>query len=110
MVYKISKYIHILDAFSSQKTIRTYEINEHQYYKYPFTPIVAQDLLTEFQVINIEKDDDNDFNTSRTALRFKFKFVKLEIRRLSDNKEFAVNCHLGEQLDFNDTVLGYDLT
>lgn len=29
LVYKISKYIHVLDAFSSQKTIRTYEINEH---------------------------------------------------------------------------------
>lgn len=96
LVYKISKYIHILDAFNSQKTIRTYEIDQAQYHNSPFMPLVSRDRLTEFQVINIEADEDNDFNTSRTALRFKFRFVKVEIRRCSDHKEFVVNSHLGE--------------
>ena len=77
LVYKISKYIHILDAYNSQNTIRTFEIDRNMYYNKPFVPLVTRGQLTEFQVINIEADDNNDFNTSRTALRFKFRFVKL---------------------------------
>jgi len=79
LVYKISKYIHVVDAFSNWKAIRTYEIDSRQYYAHPFKPIATKDNLTEFRIINIESDRDNTFNTSRTALRFKFSFAKLEI-------------------------------
>jgi nonsense-mediated mRNA decay protein 3 len=72
--------------------------------------VANQESLTEFQVINIESNDDNSFNTSRTALRFKFSFVRLEVRRCQDGQIFMVNSHLGESLDLNDIVLAYDLT
>jgi len=36
LVYKISKYIHIVDAFNSWKAIRTYEIDARQYWNSPF--------------------------------------------------------------------------
>ncbi len=39
--------------------------------------------------------------------------VQLEVQRAEDfgvtNDSFLVSCHLGETLNFNDTVLGYDL-
>ena len=39
--------------------------------------------------------------------------VQVEVARASDygknDKTFIVNTHLGEILNFNDTVLGYDL-
>jgi hypothetical protein len=41
-------------------------------------------------------------------LRFKFSFVKLEL--LKGTSTFLVNSHLGESLDYNDNVLGYDLS
>ena len=42
LVYKISKYIHILDAFNSQNTIRTFEIDRQMYYNKPFQPLVTR--------------------------------------------------------------------
>lgn len=96
LVYKMSKYIHVVDAFSSWNSIRTYEIDAKQYWGSPFHSLTTAKNLSEFQVINIEKDDDNGFNISRTALRFQFSFVRVELMRCSDNKIFMANSHLGE--------------
>jgi hypothetical protein len=63
-----------------------------------------------FTVLTIERDIDNSFNVSRSALRFKFSYARLEVSRCSDHKVFYVNTHLGDQLDLNDTVLCYDLS
>lgn len=50
---------------------------------------------------------------SRAAARQKFKMVQVEIARESDfgknDKTFIVNTHLGEILNYNDTVLAYDM-
>jgi hypothetical protein len=52
-------------------------------------------------------------NVSRAAARQRFKMVQVEVARVSDfgqnDKTFIINTHLGEILNFNDTVLGYDL-
>jgi len=68
--------------------------------------------LSEFIVLNIE-NTDFDMNVSRAAAKQKFKMVQVEVARKSDfgknDKTFIVNTHLGEILNFNDTVLGYDL-
>lgn len=56
---------------------------------------------------------DNDFNSSRAALKQKFRQVQVEVARKEDfgvnDRTFIVNTHLGEVLNFNDTVLAYDL-
>ena len=69
--------------------------------------------MSEFVVMNIE-NVDNDFNSSRAAMRQKFRQVQVEIMRKEDfgvnDRTFIVNTHLGEILNFNDTVLAYDLT
>lgn len=77
-----------------------------------FTAALGRDRLAEFIVLGIE-NIDNDFNSSRAALKQRFRQVQVEIARKEDfgvnDKTFVVNTHLGEILNFNDTVLAYDL-
>ena len=108
LVYKISKFVHILDV----KTMQPYEIDRAIYWQHCFKSIMGRDRMREYIVINIE-NNDNDFNTSRQAIRQKFRQVTVEIARKEDfgvnDKTIIVNTHLGDILNYNDTVLGYDL-
>lgn len=74
--------------------------------------MLGRDRMREYVVINIE-NMENDFNTSRAAIRQKFRQVSVEIARKEDfgvnDTTFLVNTHLGDILNYNDTVLGYDL-
>jgi nonsense-mediated mRNA decay protein 3 len=108
LVYKVSRFVYIVDI----RTMQTYELDEKYYWKYEFKALLSRDRLSEFVVINIE-NVDNDNNSSRAAVRQGFRQVQVEIARKEDfgvnDKTFIVNTHLGEILNFNDTVLGYDL-
>jgi len=63
-------------------------------------------------VLNIE-DIDFDVSTSRAAAKNNFTMVQVELARADDlgnnNNTWIVNTHLGQFLNFNDTVLCYDL-
>ena len=108
LIYKISKSIHIVDI----NTMRTFEIDQAAYWKHPFKMLAGRDRLTEFIVVDIE-NLDTDVNDSRAAIKQKFRHVKVEVARKSDfgqnEQTYFVNCHLGEILEYNDTVLAYDL-
>lgn len=108
IVYKISKFIHILDIH----TMQTYEVDQVTYWKNPFKALFGRERLTEFIVMDIENIDTN-MNDSRAALKQKFKQVRVQIARATDlgvnEITYTVNCHLGEILNYNDTVLAYDL-
>ena len=108
LVYKISDCVHIMDI----KTMMTQEIDRATYWQHQFQAVLARDRMSEFVVMNIE-NVDNDNNTSRAAIRQKFRQVQVELMRKADfgvnDTTFTVNTHLGEILNFNDTVLGYDL-
>ncbi len=92
--------------------MRTYEIDQNAYWKYTFTALCGRDRLTEFIVLNIE-NTDYDVNVSRAAAKQRFKMVQVEVARVEDfghnDRTFIVNTHLGEVLNYNDHVLGYDL-
>lgn len=100
--------VHVVDI----KTMRTHEIASPKYWESQFQPICSRERLSEFIVLNIE-DIDFDVETSRAAARNKFRMVKVELAREADfgvnNKTFIVHTHLGEHINFNDTVLCYDL-
>jgi nonsense-mediated mRNA decay protein 3 len=64
LVYKISKFIHIVDI----NTMQTYEVDRENYWKHPFKAIMGRERLTEFIVIDIE-NIDTSFNDSRAALK-----------------------------------------
>lgn len=108
LVYKISKFVHILDV----KTMQPFEIDRAIYWQHCFRSVLGRDRMSEFVVLGIE-NMDNDFNSSRAAVKQKFRQVSVEIARSEDfgknDRTFIVNTHLGEVLNFNDTVLGYDL-
>jgi len=50
---------------------------------------------------------------SRAAAKQGFKMVQVEVARKSDfgrnDRTFIINTHLGEILNYNDTVLAFDL-
>ena len=100
--------MHIVDVH----TMRTHEIDSTNYWKYMFKALCGRELLTRFIVLNVE-EVDFDVNTSRAAARQKFRMVRLEVARESEfgvvDRTFIVNTHLGEFINFNDTVWGYDL-
>ena len=108
LVYKVTTSVHFVDIH----TMRTIEIDGPTYYKHQFTPVCSRERLTEFVVINIE-DVEFNVDTTRAAAKNKFKMVRLELARASDfgqsDKTFTANTHLGEFINYNDTVLAYDL-
>ena len=100
--------VHVVDI----KTMRTHEIASPKYWEHQFTSICSRERLTEFLVLNIE-EADFDVETSRAAARNKFRMVQVELVRASEfgqtDRTFIVHTHLGEFINFNDTVLCYDL-
>lgn len=108
LVYKISKYIHILDI----NTMQTYEVDESCYWNNPFKALLGRESLTEFVVTEVEQIDTN-MNDSRAALKQRFHHCRLQVQRLVDFKQnetkFSVFSHLGGVLSAGDRVMGYDL-
>ena len=74
LVYKISKFIHILDIMSMQ----TYEIDPAAYWKHPFKALLTRDRLSEFIVLGVEHIETN-MNNSRAAIKQHFKLSRVEI-------------------------------
>ena len=64
VVYKISKFIHIIDIH----TMQTYEVDPVTYWKNPFKALLGRERLTEFIVLDIE-NVDTDLNDSRANLK-----------------------------------------
>lgn len=78
-----------------------------------FTAICSRERLVEFTVVDIH-DVDFDVNTSKAAARNKFRMVQITLIKSSEytnpnRREYIVSTHLGEFLNFNDTVMCYDL-
>lgn len=110
LVFKITNFVHIVDV----NNMHTCEIDAVTYWKYLFNSLCGRERLTEFVVINIDYENDyHEFNVSKAAAKQRFKRVSVEVARKEDfgvnDETFIVNTHLGEVLNFNDTVLGFDL-
>ena len=92
--------------------MRTFEIDQAAYWKNPFRAILSRDRLSKFVVLDVEPVDNN-LNDSRAAVKQKFKFGRIEVARDVDfgvnETTFSLNTHLLEHIDYNDTVMGYDL-
>lgn len=70
LVYKVSKFVHIVDI----RTMQTFEIDKPTYWKHMFKAVLSRERLSEFVVMNIE-NIDTDFNSSRAAIKQKFRQV-----------------------------------
>lgn len=82
------------------------------YWKCPFKALLTRERLSEFVVMDIENIDTN-MNDSRAAIKQKFRQVRVEVARSEDlgvnDRTYSVRCNLGNILNFNDTVMAYDL-
>ena len=72
LVYKISKFIHIVDMH----TLQTFEVDQVTYWKNTFKKVLGRERLSEFVVLDIEEIDTN-MNDSRAAIKQRFKLVRL---------------------------------
>jgi nonsense-mediated mRNA decay protein 3 len=108
LCYKISKSINIVDCV----TMETMELDSPSYWKNPFVALMSRPSLSSFVIMNIEKPE-LFLDESRAAQRNKFKFAEVEVQRDSDfgvnNKSYFTYTHIAEAINYNDTVLGYDL-
>lgn len=50
LVYKISKFIHVIDV----KTMQTYEVDQVTYWKSPFKALLGRERLNEFVVLELD--------------------------------------------------------
>ena len=92
--------------------MRTHEVAAQKYWENMFTAVCSRDRLVEFVILNIE-EVDFEVDTSKAAARQKFRMVQVELARASDfgqnDRTYITHTHLGEFINFNDTVLCYDL-
>jgi nonsense-mediated mRNA decay protein 3 len=108
LVYKLTTAVHVVDI----KTMRTHEVAAQKYWESMFTAVCSKDRLVEFIVLNID-EVDFDVDTSKAAAKNKFRMVQVELARADEfgktDRTFITHTHLGEFINFNDTVLCYDL-
>ena len=110
LVYKVTTSVHMVDIH----TMRTHEIDAVTYWQHTFKALAGRERLSEFIVISVEDLDQKDFSVSRTTIKNKMKMCQVEVCRKDDfmlpnMQTFYFRSHLGEFLNYNDTVKGYDL-
>jgi len=108
LIYKVTTCLHVVDI----KTMQTHEIANATYWGNEFGSICSRERLSEFVVLGID-EVDFDVDTSKAAIKNKFRMVQVELARADDfgvvDRTFITHTHLGEFINFNDTVLCYDL-
>jgi nonsense-mediated mRNA decay protein 3 len=108
LVHKVTQHIHIVDVM----TMETHSMDSVLYYNHVFSGFMNRKQLTEFIVVDIDTPEFNP-NESRMSKSERFRCVQVELRRVSDlgknDKSYLVHSHLGEYLNYNDSVMCYDL-
>lgn len=108
MCFKISKSIHLVDV----TTMQTIEVDSPAYWKTPFFSIQNRIHFRKFIIINID-EPNFDPNESKAAERKSYKLVEVEVTREEEfgvmDRTFIVNSYLGNILNYNDVVFGYDI-
>jgi nonsense-mediated mRNA decay protein 3 len=108
LCYKISTHIHVVDVM----TMETQMIDSALYYQHMFSGFMTRKQLVEYIVIDIESPEF-DPNETKTVKRENFRCVQVELKRVSDigknENTYLTHTHLGEVLNYNDSVMCYDL-
>jgi nonsense-mediated mRNA decay protein 3 len=108
LCYKVTTHIHIVDVM----TMETQAVDSTLYYQYMFKGFMTRRQLTEYIVIDIDTPEF-DPNETKAIRRENFRCIQVELKKASDigkNEDtFLVHTHLGEILNYNDSVLCYDL-
>jgi len=101
--YKVSNTLHFVDPFTGTVS----ELSPTAFWRTPFAALCSTKQLSEFTVIECEKDH-------RTPANAKFCQADIYLMRNNDmmgsDAQFHCRTHLGHLLQSGDTVLGYDFT
>ena len=92
--------------------METQSLDSTLYYQHMFKGFMSKREMTEFIVIDIDTPEF-DPNETKAIRRENFRCVQVELKRVSDigknEDSYLVNTHLGEVLNYNDSVMCYDL-
>jgi len=106
---KVNTAISLVDPTTIQGT----EVPKQKYYEHPFYTICTRRHLTDFMVINVEKEQQiNDGKQQKGHLKH-FAPAQIELARMVDfgknDERVIIKSHMGKHLQPGDEVLGYDL-
>lgn len=95
LVSKMTTAVHLVDPITG----RTSEVQGTEYWKYPFTTVLSRKHLSEFTVLNVERENG--------------KIWDVEIARTQDlgvnDERVIVRSHLGHLLKPGDSCQCYDM-
>jgi len=97
---KITANVNFIDPL----TLKTYELNSSQYWRYNFSPIASAQRMVEFTVIDSELVGPE---------HKKWALADVDVQKTSElgvGEIMTVRSHLGRVLQPGDSVLGYDMT
>lgn len=100
--HKVTGNLHFVDPFTGKVA----ELNTQQYWRTPFGAFCSKKQLSEFTVLDVEKNRD--------TLKAKYCQADVYLMRNNDmggsDAQFHCRTHLGHLLTAGDTVLGFDFT
>ena len=104
---KITNCIHLYDPV----TLRTYQMNADQYFKYENDCEIIQfrGKESEFMVVGVEADRDMASKMHTTFHNFEFKFAHVDLQPPNSNDLKFTDCYFGNILKHGDLVIGYDI-
>ena len=95
LVSKVTTAVHLVDPVTG----RTTEVQGSEFWKYPFQAVLHRKNLTEFVVLDVEREDS--------------KMYQVEMARVQDlginDERVTVRSHLGHLLKPGDHCEGYDM-
>lgn len=110
LCFRVSSGIHLIDPL----TLKIVLVSNTNYWKYPFRPVITQEQLINYVVIDIEKGETGHMYNKQNEDNDKVCLAEVTVARDSDfgvnDKQYQVVCHLGHILKVGDTVAGYDIT
>jgi len=97
---KITANVHLLDPL----TLKTYELNATQYWRYGFMPLISAAAMVEYTVMDLELVGPEH---GRYAL------ADVDVQKseeLGSGETYTIRTHLGRVLQPGDSVVGYDMS
>lgn len=110
LCFRTSSMLHLIDPLS----LKIVTVSAVQFFRHPFKPVLTQENLTKYVVLDIEKGETGNKQNRQGADNNRVNLAEVTLARDSDfgvnDIQFQCVTHLGHILNCGDMVQGYDLT
>lgn len=103
---RVATSIRVADLANGQYA----ELDHHMIQKHMPRVIMGRQELQKYVIVTIDKDADVGNSRLEQNKDHIDDWAEVEIMREEDGQTMYLQTHLGQQLDYNDEVLGYDLS